>query len=138
MSKKIDDWKTINELKTELDQKIKKFNKKNKNYFALRRRSGDDNCIQILRLPGFDSLQHIMNVRSSEIYLVGECAIVGSAALEFAVKTHKLMAKISAIERSKRNEQRGLEGIHGDDLAKIEAKWPELPPELPDGPIVKY
>lgn len=50
MSKKID------ELKTELDQKIKKFNKKNKNYFALRRRSGDDNCIQILHLPGFDSL----------------------------------------------------------------------------------
>ena len=132
MSKKID------ELKTELDQKIKKFNKKNKNYFALRRRSGDDNCIQILHLPGFDSLQHIMNVRSSEIYLVGECAIVGPEALEFAVKTHKLMAKISAIERDERNKQRGLEGIHGDDLAKIEAKWPELHPELPDGPIVKY
>lgn len=69
-------------------------------------------------------------------------AIVGPETLEFAVKTHKLMAKISAIERSKRNEQRGLEGIHGeihgDDLAKIEAKWPELHPELPDSPIVKY
>lgn len=133
MSKKIENGNTINELKAQLDQKIKKFNKKNKNYFALRRRSGDDNCIQILHLPGFDSLQHIMNVRSSEIYLVGECAIVGPEVLEFAVKTHKLMAKISAIERSKRNEQRGLEGIHG-----VEAKWPELPPELPDGPIVKY
>ena len=72
-----------------------------------------------------------MNVISSEIYLVGECAIVGPEALKFAVKTHKLMAKISAIERSKRNEQRGLEGIHGDDLAKIK-------PKLPDGPIVKY
>ena len=138
MSKKIENGNTINELKAQLDKKIEKFNKKNKNYFALRRRSGDDNCIQILHLPGFDSLQHIMNVRSSEIYLVGERAIVGPEALEFAVKTHKLMAKISAIERSKRNEQRGLEGIHGDDLAKIEAKWPELTPELPDSPIVKY
>ena len=58
MDKKINNGKSINGLKAQLEKKIKKFNKKNQNYFALRRRSGDDNCVQILHLPGFDTLKH--------------------------------------------------------------------------------
>lgn len=130
MDKKINNGKSVNGLKAQLEKKIKKFNKKNQDYFALRRRSGDNNCVQILHLPGFDTLKHIMDVRASDVYLVGNSAVIGPKVLEFAVKTHKLMEKINSIERDERNKQRALEGPHGD-LNEIEL-------QLPNGPIVKY
>lgn len=125
MDKKINNGKSINGLKAQLEKKIKKFNKKNQNYFALRRRSGDDNCVQILHLPGFDTLTHIMNVRASDVYLVGNSAVIGPKVLAFAVKTHKLMEKIDSIERDERNTQRKLEGLHGD-YDKIEGELPAI------------
>ena len=130
MGKKINNGKSINGLKAQLEKKIKKFNQKNKSYFALRRRSGDDNCVQILHLPGFDTLKHIMDVRASDVYLVGNSAVIGPKVLEFAVKTHKLMEKIDSIERDERNKQRKLEGPHGD--------LKEIACTFPNGPIVKY
>ncbi|MCD5422964.1 hypothetical protein [Limosilactobacillus fermentum] len=125
MDKKINNGKSINGLKAQLEKKIKKFNKKNQNYFALRRRSGDDNCVQILHLPGFDTLKHIMNVRASDVYLVGNSAVIGPKVLAFAVKTHKLMEKIDSIERDERNKQRKLEGLHGD-YDKMEGELPAI------------
>lgn len=112
MAKKNDNKKSKDELENELTHQIERFNKKNPQYLAYMRRSGDDKCVQIIHLPGFDTVEHIMNVCSSDIYLTGVRAVVGPEVMKFAAKTYKLLGEISSIGRLQRESERAW---FGDD-----------------------
>lgn len=113
MTKKNENKKNQAELESELAHQIKKFNKHNPEYLAYMRRSGDDKCIQIIHLPGFDTVEHIMNVRASDIYLTGVRAVVGPEVMKFAAKTYKLLGEISSIERLQREIDRAQKECEG-------------------------
>ncbi len=106
MTKKHEDKKSQTELENKLAHQIKKFNKHNPEYMAYMRRSGDDKCVQIIHLPGFDTVEHIMNVRASDIYLTGARAVIGPEVMKFAAKTYKLLNEISSIGRLQRECER--------------------------------
>lgn len=106
MTKKNENKKSKDELESELTHQIERFNKKNPQYLAYMRRSGDDKCVQIIHLPGFDTVEHIMNVRASDIYLTGARAVIGPEVMKFAAKTYKLLSEISSIERLQREIDR--------------------------------
>lgn len=113
MTKKNDNKKSKDELENELTYQIERFNKKNPQYLAYMRRSGDDKCVQIINLPGFDTVEHIMNVRASDIYLTGARAVIGPEVMKFAAKTYKLLSEISSIGRLQREIDRAQKEFEG-------------------------
>ena len=101
------------ELHKKLNQKIVKFNNGNPKYLAIKRQSGDDRCIHIFHLAGFDTVVHIMDVHTTDIYLVGNRATVGPEVLVFSAKIYKLLNEISSVERSERMEAKADKPLLG-------------------------